>query len=487
MKHVIATIVAFAAFTAGSFVANCQEANSTPVPAPSPERGSARGLITPGSSADCPPPRERVAAGEVLSLERAINLALENNRSAKNAKLEIEKADDRVAQFRTRRLPGVKVSSLIAQPLSSFDTTFEKGVFGTYPTIGPIPAENTSISSSMKTSALMIAQVSQPITQLRRIGLQIKQQEVGRQISEAELQSTEQSIVNDVKHSYYAILQTQGATVAAEESVRLYREIDRVTGDYVMQQVALKTDKMDVETRLAKAEYQVLTLKNQLSLQKEQLNFLLGRDVNTEFVVTDAMEATQVMMRETDLVQARQRAIEQRPEIRQARLQVQKANLDRRAKKSEFIPDVSLTYNYVSTFNYSDFVPRNSSSLGVQVEWEVFDWGRKKREVSEKTHTVDQARNSLQDTESQVLMEVNDRYRHLQEACQLIRIARLSQDQAQASVQLVAYKYRLDAVLLKDVLQAQTSLADANYEYQKALLTFWSAKADFEKALGENK
>jgi outer membrane protein TolC len=42
-------------------------------------------------------------------------------------------------------------------------------------------------------------------------------------------------------------------------------------------------------------------------------------------------------------------------------------------------------------------------------------------------------------------------------------------------------------VLLKDVLIAQTSLSNANYEYQEALLSFWTAKADFEKALGEDK
>ena len=56
-----------------------------------------------------------------------------------------------------------------------------------------------------------------------------------------------------------------------------------------------------------------------------------------------------------------------------------------------------------------------------------------------------------------------------------------------ANVQLVTYKYRLDAVLLKDVLQAQTVLANSDYDYQKALLAFWTAKADFEKAIGEDK
>ena len=455
MKNFVIALAAIVAFTGGTLSAPCQQ--------------------------------QTTSASEVLTLNRAISLALENNRSAKNAKLEVEKAGDKVAQLRTRRLPSLKLTSLVSQPLSTFETRFEKGVFGTYPGIGPVPAETTFITSSTKPTALMLAQVTQPITQLRRIGLQIKQQEVGLEISQADLNAVEQTIVNDVKHAYYAILQTHGATLAAEESVRLYRELDRVTGEYVLQQVALKTDQMDVQTRLAKAEYQMLTLTNQLSLQKEQLNLLLGRDVTTPFTVSDELETAQVMMRETDLTQARERALAQRPEIREARLQVQKANLDRRAKKSEFIPDVSLTYNYTSTFNYSDFVPRNVSSLGVQVEWEVFDWGRKKREVSEKTRTLSQANNNLLETQSQVLIEVNDRFRHLRETCQQIRIARLSQTHANANVQMATYKYRLDAVLLKDVLQAQTSLADANYDFQKALLSFWSAKADFEKAIGEDK
>jgi outer membrane protein len=127
-------------------------------------------------------------------------------------------------------------------------------------------------------------------TQLRRIGLQIKQLALAREISQAEARATEQTIVNNVKRAYYAVLQTQAATRAAEESVKLYSELDRLTGQYVMQQVALRTDQLDVQTRLAKAEYQVLTLNNQLSSQKEQLNLLLGRDVNLDFSVSDGLE-----------------------------------------------------------------------------------------------------------------------------------------------------------------------------------------------------
>lgn len=425
--------------------------------------------------------------GTTLTLDQAIQIALKNNRETSNARLDIDKANDKLGAYRTRRLPSFKVSSLISQPLSTFDTTFEKGVFGSYPGIGSVPAEDTVITSSTNMTGLLVSQVSQPLTQLRRIGLQIKQQELGVEISQTQLRAKEQALVNEVKRAYYAILQTRNAARAAEEAVKLYRELDRVTGEYVTQQVALKTDLMDVQTRFAKAEYEVLTLTNALSTQKEQLNNLLGRDVRTEFDLSDAVQIAQGTIRETNLVEARKLALEQRPEIREARLRLQQATLDRRAKKSEFIPDVSMTFNHVATFNYSNFVPRSVTGVGVQVEWEVFDWGRKKNEVKEKTRSVAQADNNLLETESLVLMEVNSKFRTLQESYQLIRIAKLAQTTAQANVQIAAHKYRLDAVLFKDVLQAQTSFANANYDYQKALLSFWTAKADFEKAIGEDK
>jgi outer membrane protein TolC len=38
---------------------------------------------------------------------------------------------------------------------------------------------------------------------------------------------------------------------------------------------------------------------------------------------------------------------------------------------------------------------------------------------------------------------------------------------------------------LTDVLQAESELADANSEHQKALLSLFAAKAQLDKALGE--
>jgi outer membrane protein TolC len=151
-----------------------------------------------------------------------------------------------------------------------------------------------------------------------------------------------------------------------------------VTGDYVLQQVALKADDLEVKTRLAKTETEELTVDNQLSTLKEQLNQLIGRDIRTSFIITRVPEPS---LMETDLAAARTLAIEQRPEVREARLRVKQAEVDKRVKKSEYIPDISAAFTYASPRNFDQFIPKNFAAAGVSMTWEVFDWGRKKHQL----------------------------------------------------------------------------------------------------------
>ena len=53
---------------------------------------------------------------------------------------------------RTRRFPALKVQVLESYLLTSVDFTFERGAFGTFPGIGPVPAEDTKISTPRRPS-----------------------------------------------------------------------------------------------------------------------------------------------------------------------------------------------------------------------------------------------------------------------------------------------------------------------------------------------
>lgn len=421
---------------------------------------------------------------ETLTLSQAIEIALNANRKVKNAALDIGKAEENIAATRTRRLPSLKFEVIGSQQLKPIDFTFEQGIFGTFPGIGPIPAEDTRISTPLKPTAIIRGEVTQPLSGLYRINLNIGQLKLEREVAQEGLRAKQQEIIRDVKQAYFAILQTESALRSASETIKLYQEMDRVTGEYVAQRVALKADSLDVKTRLAKAEYDAITLSDQLTIQKQQLNMLLGRDVLTEFQISAAPEADNF---EADLVAARKQALEQRPEVKEAQLKVKQAQVDRRIKKSEFIPDVALSFQYLSPRNFSNFIPKNYMNIGVTVSWEVFDWGRKKRELAEKDFSIEQARNGLNEAESATLIEVNEKFSKLRQSRQLLRIAGLTQETAIENVRVVTNRYKVQASLMKDVLQAQAKLEDANHQYQQALVSFWVARAEFEKAIGEDK
>lgn len=286
-----------------------------------------------------------------------------------------------------------------------------------------------------------------------------------------------------MKRLYYGIQQAESALRAAEETVKLYREVEALTGRYLAEQTALKSDHLDAQRRLARAELDHTSIQDQIDLSREQLNRVMGRDVLTVFSVAPPLEATDI---ESDAQAARRLALERRPEIRQARLKVEQALQDRRVKKAEYIPEVSLAFNSISLVNFSGFIPSHFNSAGLNASWEPFDWGRRKHELAEKDRIIEQARNSVADAESAIIVEVNDGFRKLRQYRGQLRVARLEQETATENLRVVQEKFKLQALLMKDVLQAQAGQEQASSSYRQALASYWTAKADFERAIGED-
>jgi outer membrane protein TolC len=418
-------------------------------------------------------------AVEVLELDRAVALALDSNRQLKIAALDVERAQQRVAEARTTRLPTFSTYVLASQLITPLDFTVTAGQFGIYSGIGPIPSTDTKISTPRQPAAFVTAQVAQPLSQLHQIGLSIRAQEVGTDIAREALRQTRQAVVDQVKQAFYAMLQTQSSLESAEHTLKYSEELDQVTDRYFVQKVVLKSDALTVKAQVARARYQILTLDDALTSQRESLNQLMGRDLRTEFSVQPVAELTAY---ETGF-DVGARALDDRPEVRQARLKARQASLDYRVQASKNIPDVSLAFNYLSVVNV-EFLPKNVAGVGILVNWEPFDWGRKRRELAEKALAIQQADHSVREAEQSVLADVNARLRKLQQARAFVEVTRLAQQTEEEKLRVVLNQYPLKAALLKDVLKEQAAVADANNQYQQALLAFWIAKADFERALG---
>jgi outer membrane protein TolC len=159
--------------------------------------------------------------------------------------------------------------------------------------------------------------------------------------------------------------------------------------------------------------------------------------------------------------------------------------LDVRVKKSEYIPDVSLALTYSSALNYQNALPQNVASAGVLVDWEVFDWGRKKQEMSSKRHVATQARVAEEALERRIRVEVAQAIRQCAETAQRVKVSTLALSAARQGLREEQSAFGREAVLWKDVLQSQTNLAAADDEQRRALAGYWSARAELKRVLGE--
>ena len=417
----------------------------------------------------------------VLTLDGAVTLALQYNRLVKNSVLEAQKYDFQVSTSRSKRKPQFQFAMLGGELLHSFDFTFEKGVFGTYPSVGPIPGTNAKVHTPAVFTTYMTGSIDQPLLQQYKIGLGIRATELGRDIAREDVRAERQKIAAQVREAYFNLFAIQANVDAAREAVKTYQEAQRVTVEYVAEKTVLRAEALEVDARLAKSRYDLSVAENGLATQREALNELLGRDIATLFRVEfipeqDASDLT--------LDSARQEALGNRPEVRQAQLKEKQAEYDRRLAKAEYIPDLSVALRYQGVNNVH-VLPQNVATAGFFLTWEPFDWGRRHNRVVEASKTIEQSRNAIQETESQIAVEVGGKYRKWQEASLLLKASRTAHEAAAEQLRETANRYKEKAALLRDLLQAQTQSSETNFQYQQSLSSYWSAFAELRKAMGE--
>jgi outer membrane protein len=417
----------------------------------------------------------------ILTLDEAVTLALQHNRLVKNSVLEVQKYDFQVNTARSRRKPQFQFTMLGGELLHPFDFTFPAGSFGTYPGTGPIPSTNAKIHTPAVFTTYITANADQPLTQQYKIGLGIHMAELGRDIAREDVRAERQKIAAEVRNAYFNLFAVQASVDAAHEAVKTFEEAQRVTVQYVSEKTVLRADALDVDARLAKSRYELSVAENGLATQREALNQLLGRDVATPFRVDFVPEQD---TSDLTLDSARNAALVNRPECRQAHLKEKQAEYDRRLAKAEYIPDLSLSLRYQGLFNVQ-VLPQNVTTAGFYLTWEPFDWGRRHNKVVEAAKTIDQARNGIQETESKVAVEIGAKYRKWQEASLLLKASRAAHEASAEQLRVTGNKYMEKAALLKDLLQAQAQSSETNFQYQQALSSYWSAFAELRKAMGE--
>ena len=418
----------------------------------------------------------------VLAIDDAVALAMKGNRRVQSSVLDVSRAGENTADIKTQRLPAFQLYLLGGEALNTISFTIPQGVLGSYPGTGPIPAQNAKITTPQNFVGLGLGQVSQPLSQLWKIHLAVLESKIGEDLAQESLRQRKQDIAHSVRDLYYQIAQTQTQIASAEANVKYLVDLQAETDRNLAEQAALKGDSLAVKAKLSQQRYQLLTLRDAIDSEKESLNEQLGRDLNTEFSV-EAQPLPEGA--ELDIAAARQEALSQRAEIREARLQTKKAEIEVRRQRAEYIPDFSANFTYLTLPNIT-FLPKNVAQAGFLLQWQPFDWGQKHHKIESLNDSVKQTTLTEQDAEQQVMVDVKARFLKLAEARALLDTTALTQEAEREKMRVVTNRYGQKAALLSDVLQQEAAIAQADSDYRKALAAFWSAKADFDYALGRN-
>lgn len=420
------------------------------------------------------------AEDPLLTLEDALLIAKTQNYQLKNAGLQINVVEEQKKAVQAKQFPQLSAQVNGLQNFVDNEYTFEQGSLGT---VGgsPVPSSNVSIDTTNGFTTHYSLTATQPLVGLYGIGLNVDKLKTQQEIARQQSRQTEQSITLQVKQLYYQILSGESAIEATRSSVQFNEELVKILKDNVAQKTELEYQLLNGEAQLASARHQLVSQQNDLLTSKQQLNTMLGRDISTPFRVTP-VDANPSLSYNVD--QAEDQAIAQRPETREARLQVEAAETEVEIQKSGYLPEVNLVASYGRTEN-TTLLPDESLYVGLLAKWDFFTWGANQSNVAGSRFALQQALNSLRDNEDQIRAQVNASIRNLDVARALVPVTEVAKRAAEEKLRVSFNQYKAKTILLSDLLDAQSQLEQANDDFHQALLGVWNASAELEQALGE--
>jgi outer membrane protein TolC len=427
-------------------------------------------------------PAEQQSSLPELTLGQAVELAVANNSTLKNASLETQRVADDLAASRTRRFANTEVTALGAQLVTKPSVTFPAGSLGTYSATGPIPGTNQKIEIARKPTGIVSVLVAQPLSTQYQLHLQLKALALGLEGTRQDQEKARQDVVDQVRRAYYALVETQSVLDTHQASLPYYEESHRLALENRGKETILESDLLNAGAQLLKTQNAISDATDRVASVSEKLNDLMGRDIHTQFRVA-SVDTADANLATPEAMEVR--ALHERPDLEKAKLQLQQADYDARAKKAEYIPEVSLAFNYYTTANFENVLPSNIGSVGLSLKWEPWDWGRKRQEYAEKRVKEEQAKVGVSATERGIQLEVRNACRQLENTRRQLSLSDATERAARLKLKEVQEQVKRQAALSRDLFQTQSDLASADSQQQQALAAFWKAKADLKKAIGE--
>jgi outer membrane protein TolC len=414
-----------------------------------------------------------------ITLTEAVHLALEQNRVLKIARLKVVESRQKKAGERSAYFPSIKNESNALYVTDLENIGIRAGAFGTT-SGGLVPSHNVTVPQGSNHLFSSGTQISQPLTQLIRIreANRIAAAEVA--VSRDDVKRAEDQIALQVHNLYFGILIARLQKKAAEQQSGYAAEHLRESEEDVRNGSALKVAAIESTAGVLQSRQAVLTADLQLSDLSTELNDLLGLPLDTRLELDPAVPASFVEHPREQYVSI---AFQENPEIASAEEVVRKAKAGVAAAKAAFIPDVTA----FARQSYQDGVPflvHNFGTFGVNLNWDVFDFGKRRSAVREREAQLAQAEENLRRLKEEVAVNIERSYNKIERTRNMVEVADQVVKLHQESERLAQNQLSQGVVLVSERRQATAASYKAQADFLQAKLGYLMACAELEQTVG---
>ncbi len=404
-----------------------------------------------------------------LSLPACIEMALQNNAELRNARLDIQMADEDKAAARTNFFP--QVSAIGAGFVGAKDLM--RGEMEMPALSAMMPGMGSMPLSMIKKGVVATLTALQPLYTGGQILNGNRLAAVQQEVRRLQLEMTEKDVRQNVEQYYWRLVSLRGNVSTLDAVDEQLTEVHTQTGNYVSAGVINRNDLLRVELKQQEVASQRLTLQNGIELVRMLLAQLCGADPSTFDI--QSVDILDPQSPETVFTPADQ-ALQSRQELQLLDRSVKASSLQVRMERGKNLPSVAVGASGM----YYNMMEKNQGNLVglATVSVPISSWWGGTHAIRRARMKLEQDRINLQDTQEKLQIDILSSWNSLQEAYAQIEIARRSVAQADENLRLSRDQYDAGTLSMTDLLDAVTL-------YTQSHSSLLSACADYQSRLAE--
>ena len=420
------------------------------------------------------------SADVVLTIDKAVTIALQKNYDIKIAQLSVDKAQEQITEAYAGAWPKLSLNGQYTRNLKS-------PVLFIPPNTPFNPTPNTlTFSIGAKNSYNLGLSLSQTIFD-PRLGTAISIAKKYSKYSDLNTESARDDVIAEVKETFYNVLLSKKLVNVNEESYKVAQANYENTGALYKQGVASEYDYLRAEVQLANVKPQLIQARNSLQLAKNALKNLLAMDLDTRIDVEGEFKVEKIsqdlMERSNELLK------EKNPALLQMSLQKLMLEENVNIEKAAYLPSLSAFGSYDwqtqdNTFKFSDYNWANTITVGLQLTYTLFDGFKRSARIQQAKIDVENLEVTRNKTEAGLKISLMQSKLKMGEALDRIQAQEKSVQQAQRALEIAQTRYKEGVGTQLEILDTQNSLTQTRINYEKAVYDFLIAKTEWEKVLG---